>query len=348
MSKVIDNYIENNNIEKAIEESKNMDFLNLSSLLSDINKTRNFPYILPLEEINNLPREKIIKVKLYCNWLNSKQLCDLWNKMSKGNYTWNNIKVCWDDKYDYQVVINMPLMGDENEIQKDKTIVFRMEPYMEKDYFRWGGWSNPDPSLFLSFNSHSLSFNNCEWHLSKTYSELMTESIFKDYNIQSRVSTVLSSKYSDPGHKKRINFSKFLNTKDDICLDVYGQDLGYKNFKGSLPLHNKDNGLFPYKYTFNAENNQIDNYFTEKILDAILAECLIFYNGPRNIRDYIDERAFVWLDLEDFEHDYLLIKKAIEEDWWFDRISYIRAEKQKILNEYQFFPRIEKIINSLD
>jgi ribosomal protein L23 len=39
-----------------------------------------------------------------------------------------------------------------------------------------------------------------------------------------------------------------------------------------------------------------------------------------------------------------LIKKAIEEDWWSQRISYIKEAKQKILNELQFFPRLEKII----
>jgi hypothetical protein len=51
------------------------------------------------------------------------------------------------------------------------------------------------------------------------------------------------------------------------------------------------------------------------------------------------------LELEDFEHDYNVIKTMIENDEWSKRIEYIRLAKQKILNEQQFYPRIAKIIN---
>jgi hypothetical protein len=48
--------------------------------------------------------------------------------------------------------------------------------------------------------------------------------------------------------------------------------------------------------------------------------------------------------MDDFEGSYRTIKTAIEEDWWSQRISIIRQEKQKILNELAFFPTIERII----
>ena len=54
--------------------------------------------------------------------------------------------------------------------------------------------------------------------------------------------------------------AKFLEKKG-ISIDVYGSDrFGYKNYKGKLPMYEKDEGLFPYKYTFNCENNSIKNY----------------------------------------------------------------------------------------
>ena len=37
------------------------------------------------------------RVKLICNWCSSKELCDDWNRMSKGNYIWNNIEITWED-----------------------------------------------------------------------------------------------------------------------------------------------------------------------------------------------------------------------------------------------------------
>ena len=183
-----------------------------------------------------------------------------------------------------------------------------------------------------------------EWHLSKTYTELSLMKTEKKYNI---LSTVLSDKYNDPGHVKRIDFIKFLEKK--MHIDVYGNNRwNYKNYKGELPYHCKDDAIFPYKYIFNCENQEIKNYFTEKLIDGILGECLVFYSGCFNVKQYIDEKAFVYLDLVDFEHDYCIIEKAIKEDWYSQRLPHILEAKKKILNELQFFPRLEKIIKNLN
>ena len=94
------------------------------------------------------------------------------------------------------------------------------------------------------------------------------------------------------------------------------------------------------------ENHSIKNYYTEKLIDGILSETLVFYSGCFNARDYINDKAFVYLELSNFEHDYQIIKKAIEEDWHTQRLPFIKEAKQKILNELQFFPRLEKILNA--
>ena len=83
---------------------------------------------------------------------------------------------------------------------------------------------------------------------------------------------------------------------------------------------------------------------TEKLFEPILCESLVFYYGCPNVSDYIDERAYVQLDMEDFEKSYQIMKQAIKEDWWSQRIEIIRKEKAKLLDEMQFFPTIERII----
>lgn len=291
--------------------------------------------------VEKSPPRTHTRVRLLCNWTDSKGLCDLWNKMSQGNYTWNNLQVVWEEPYDYTVVVNCPPISEFPDPRQ--TILFRMEPNMEKHPELWGDWSNPKDSDFLKVCRHETEYNNNEWHLSKTYSELLTLEITKTESL----STVLSGKYKDIGQIKRVDFARYLDSKG--MIHVYGSNrFGYANYKGSPPPHCKDEALFPYKYTFNCENNEIRNYYTEKLIDGILAECLTFYHGPPNIRELIDERAYVWLELVDFERDYQLVCKAIEEDWWSQRIEYIRAEKQRILNELQFFPRLEKIIKEIE
>lgn len=354
MSKLIDDYLSTRNISMALTESISNDMNYFAILLarsyasfapSEITLTSvdNSPNIL-VSNANNINLDpKYIRVMLLCSWETSEELCRLWNKMSKGNFTWNNIKVVWNEPADYYVVVNSTTSRtiDFTPEQKKRTIIFRMEPNMEKND-TWGVWKNPDVNEFKFVGYHDVHYNNNEWHLSKTYEQLMTQEVIKTKNI---LSTVLSEKYFDPGHVKRVDFVKFLEVKG-LTVDVYGSNkFGWSNYMGELPPHQKDDGIFPYKYTFNVENHSLRGYYTEKLIDGILGESLVFYHGCPNIRDYIDMRAIVWLELSNFEKDYEIVKRAIEEDWWSQRIEYIRAEKQKILNELQFFPRLEKIIN---
>lgn len=332
-------YYDNNEINTAFLLSKI-----LKDKLNNNSEYINLTFQIKSKLDNNIFYQKYIRVLLACNWCSSKELCDIWNKMSKGNCIWNNIQIVSQEPCDYYCIINQP--PNNLKIVIENTIVFIMEPYMNKNYHLWNDkWMNIDKNKFKWYGSHDKYYNNNEWHLSKTYNELKDQEIVKDYHLSNILSTVLSDKYKDPGHIKRVDFIKFLQLKNDIKVDVFGgNSFTWNNYKGSLPYHKKDNALFPYKYTFNVENFQIHNYYSEKLIDGILSECLVFYHGCPNIKDLIDEKAFVWLELSNFEEDYKLIKKAIEEDWWKQRLSYIKQAKTIILDEFQFFPRLEKII----
>lgn len=319
---IINKHILENKIDNAIQECTKLNFDNLGNLLRQIFDTSSKP----------LP----IKIQLLCNWCTTEELMQTWNKMSKGMFTWNNI-VLVKENPDYYVVINSTIFP----IDKKKTILFRMEPHMERNS-SWGEWSNPNSEEFLKVFRHETDYNNNEWHLSKTYSWLMTEPIIKKYD--NVLSTVLSSKYSDPGHIKRIDFVKFSEKR--IPIHVYGDNKwNYEDYRGSLPYHCKDDAILPYKYSFNVENHFIKNYYTEKLIDCILGESLCFYSGCYNISEFLDPRAYVYLELSNFEHDLGIIQRAIKEDWHSKRLPFIREAKKKILNELQFFPRLEKFFD---
>lgn len=344
----INKLISENNIEKALNQCFSLNLNNLGSLIGKVAEFNN--NILSNESKQIIKKNKTqpnkIRVLLACNWSDSKSICDLWNRMSKKNdYSWDKIQIVWEEPCDYYCIINKPF-DDNLKYIPEKTIIFRMEPKMETNTFLWGDfWSKPNEKDFKFVGYHEKHFNNNEWHLSKNYSQLSSEPIIKDNNLSFTLSTILSSKYIDPGHIKRIDFMKFFENKGCLDVHVYGQNkFLWKNYKGSLPPHKKDDSLFPYKYAFNVENFSIKNYYTEKLIDGILSETLVFYSGCYNIKDFIDERAFVYLELSNFENDYEIIKSAIMNDLWSERIGYIREAKKKILNELQFFPRLEKIV----
>ena len=113
---------------------------------------------------------------------------------------------------------------------------------------------------------------------------------------------------------------------------------------GLLPFREKDRGLFPYKYTYGAENSRENNYFTEKICDAILSECLCFYHGCPNLHDFLHPESYISIDVCDHERSLEIIQSAIANNEWEKRLPYIRESKDKILNELQMLPTLERII----
>ena len=360
-------------INDLINESNKLDYCKGFNTLGFLKSKININELTRSEYLSNndgifIKIDKKIRVKMICNWQLSHDLCNEWNYMSKGNFTWNNITITNDDNnVDYYVIINFPLLltivRNENnvleykilDIQKydeKKTIIFQMEPMCNNLYQRWGvktwgDWANPDESKFLEVRTHKKYYNNCSWQIKKTYTELSNEIIVKKYDY---LSTICSPKYIDPGHILRIEFLKFLekkqNNENAFNIDIYGLNNSHNfiNYKKELSLDEKHTGLYPYKYYFIAENNKEYNYITEKFWEPLISECLCFYWGADNLSDYINPLAYIALDLNDFDKSYEIIKSAIKNDLYSERIKYIKEEKHKILNYYNFFPTIERII----
>jgi GR25 family glycosyltransferase involved in LPS biosynthesis len=333
----------------SIDESEGFNTLGYIKSKINIKELKRSEYLQNDNQGTYIKLDKKIHVKLLCNWQYSENLCNEWDPMSKGNYTWNNIKVTPNDDYaDYYIIINKPL-HENDKYKPEKTIIFQMEPRCNNlnqnwGVKTWGEWADPDPNKFLQVRTHDNFYNNCTWQLTKTLDDLSRNNDSKIYNY---LSTICSSKYFDPGHIKRIDFLKYLESRGNgIKIDIYGSDNthNFNNYKGALSNSEKNNGIFPYKYYFMAENNSEYNYITEKIWEPLICECLCFYWGAPNLDTYINPLAFIRLDLDNFEESYNIIKNAIDNDLYSQRIEIIRQEKYKILNYYNFFPTVERII----
>jgi GR25 family glycosyltransferase involved in LPS biosynthesis len=284
-----------------------------------------------------------IQVKPLTWWCESKNLCDHYNRQSKGNYTWNNIELTWRDDADYFVIFQCP--RQEDFFIPERTIVFQTEAAAEQKPQIWGPqWADPDPGLFLHVRKHR-DFPNCpDWHLDLTYLELTSG---RNIDKTRTLSAIMSSKYSDPGHIRRIDFLKHYEQQPGVPpIDIYGYDnaQGFVSYRGPLPVFCKDEGLLPYRYTFHAENQFLPNYFTEKLVDAILVETLCFYWGCPNLEDLIDGDAFIRLNLDDPEGSVNRIRQAVENDEWSRRLPAIRRAKHRFLESLQFFPTLERIL----
>lgn len=90
--------------------------------------------------------------------------------------------------------------------------------------------------------------------------------------------------------------------------------INLKNYKGYLP--DKYDGLWQYDYHFACENSFEKGYFTEKLIDPIITETLCFYDGCPNIQEYIDERAYVKIDVTNIQESISTIVQCIQDDEW--------------------------------
>jgi len=311
-------------------------------------------YYNNLQNIKKHTIETNIRIKILCNWCSSEQLCKEWSNMCEDKFRWKNFELIWTNnrsEIDYYVIINFPQKNEY--FEPSKTIIFQMEPWVNDNTKNWGvktwgKWAEPNLNEFLDVRGRRTDYhNNAFWQLELKLHDFNIYELFEKTK-GNTISSICSSKYFDEGHIARIDLLKFLEEKGDLQLDIYNKDnkFCFTNYRGPLePYVDKSKGLTHYKYYFMMENNFERNFITEKIWEPILCEALVFYYGCPNVSDYIDSRAFVQLDITDFEKSYKIIKQAIEEDWWSQRIGIIRQEKQKILNDLAFFPTIEKIIN---
>jgi len=289
-------------------------------------------------------KDSKIRLKMIGNfWNSSKELCDEFNLMiPNNNYQWDNFEITWeDDNIDYYIIINKPKNGDTYD--PSKSLVFTMEPEaIDSPYgvHMWGKWYKPDKEEFFHIHSRDKYLNLVQWRIKENFNDL--KSLVKDTK-KDKIASILSWKQYFKGHKIRLEILKQFENED--IFHVFGKYNFHniKNYKHSVPNENVGEILKEYKYYFMPENNDEYNYITEKLWEPILCECLCFYWGCPNVTDYIDERAIVILDINNPIKALETMKQAIEENWWEQRIEYIREAKQKIMNELSFPKMITNI-----
>lgn len=249
---------------------------------------------------------------------------------------WKDIELVADDSFTHSLVIDCCYPQYQNGKRKEifdpsKTIVIKAEPKVLRDRF--------DPSLYNDSldkeNLKTYEFLTLWGWLGLNYDQINTPSNFEKTKT---LSTIISANSGLPGHIERLNFLPYLDTIQNADYQMYGDERGnrgifqkYKHYAGKL--EQKKDGLCAYKYHYNSENCIQDNYFSEKFAESLLSECLTLYTGCSNLEKYIDERAFIRIDLSDYERALVKIKRAIKENQWEQRIDIIRQEKQKMLNE---------------
>ncbi len=114
--------------------------------------------------------------------------------------------------------------------------------------------------------------------------------------------------------------------------------------RGYRPMADKAEALDPYRYHICLENHLAPHHWTEKLADAFLGGCLPFYAGAPNAADYFPEGSFVRISMNDPEGAVALLRQAIAEDWYSQRLPLIQEARRRVLQDYHLFAVTEHII----
>ena len=170
------------------------------------------------------------------------------------------------------------------------------------------------------------------WQIEKTYQELFDDDFS---HVKTKNLSFITSNYAArKGHRNRLEFLNCITGQ--LNFDLWG--------RGFRTMEDKAVGLLPYKYTIVVENSIHKDYWSEKLADAYLCGCLPFYYGCPNVSDYFEEGALIPINIKNPKEAIEIINKAIANNEWEKRRGLIDSARQKILNQYQFFPTLIKLI----
>lgn len=200
-----------------------------------------------------------------------------------------------ENEENYSHVILLNLATPKNlKVSKDKVIGLAFEPAqflrLTKNYVKWAK-NNIGKYLIGSHSSELGGLPFIEhygyiWHITP-----LLEKPLKP-NTMNPISLMISNKTDASGHKYRHLLAKRI-LDSDLPIDIYGRGCKLHNdyddrlkgeFEGNEPYEK-------YKFHIAIENNSNPHYFTEKITNPLLCDCVPIYWGCKHIDEYFPRQV---------------------------------------------------------
>lgn len=141
------------------------------------------------------------------------------------------------------------------------------------------------------------------------------------------LSAVVSAKKDTVGHRQRFRCMEVLKAHFGDRLDWFGR--GVREI-GARKL----DGLADYRYHLVFENGTWPHYWTEKLADAFMANCLPIYSGAPNRAEYFAPGSFVPIAVTDPMTAIERIEEAIRADRWTSAQPLLATARTRLTTEY--------------
>lgn len=188
--------------------------------------------------------------------------------------------------------------------------------------------------LILTWNSELLEFPNAQKFIFGTC--WIDWDNFKP-DKQKQVSFITSNKSWAPGHKMRLFIWDGLEEAEDLN--------GFEIVKHiSPPKVESKNFLFENaKYSIALENEKLENWITEKVIDCFATKTIPIYWGCPNIGDYFNQDGILVFDTLDELKEIL---DNLDESYYDSKKDIIEENYEKSKSYWDFHQRVKEIIEN--
>jgi hypothetical protein len=280
------------------------------------------------------PISRPLRVQLVSQAESADYLRLLLQRQSTGDGRWEGIEVTLEsDNIDYWAVLDQPGMS-KLPAEKGRTIFFPVAAPMLQ-------WTAPDPRGYAQMRSNQRYPSVAFWSLGMDYAALLQTEITKSLLLSCRT----TSETVEPGQLLSAAFLSFLEDQG-VAIDSFAPDNRHalRGYRGPVAAQDTRAAILPYRYTLVIEDWDEANFFSERLVDAILGECLCFYWGCTNLETYLDGQAFIRLPLHDFDLSLRIMQEAMLGGERELRLTAIQEQKRRLLSELQFFPALARVV----
>ena len=151
------------------------------------------------------------------------------------------------------------------------------------------------------------------------------------------LSAVVSNKTTTRGHRARLAFLQALKARFGDDFDWYGR--GVREL-GSQKLE----GLERYKYHLVLENGSWPHYWTEKLADAYMANCMPIYWGAPNISEYFSPSSMISINVDRIPESIDRIEAAISRNAYCGAQTALAQARRKLLFDYHPYQAYLRIL----
>jgi hypothetical protein len=191
--------------------------------------------------------------------------------------------------------------------------------------------------LILAWDEDIL--NLCSNSKRFIYGDLWVDLERLNPNKENKVSFLMSNKSWTKGHRFRHEVYSLLeniNVCNGFSVDRHM----------SPPRIESKNSIFDrYKYSIIIENEQNNNWITEKLIDCLATKTIPLYWGASNVGEFFDTKGIIQFNtLEELEH---ILSNDLSSEHYENLEHTLNSNAKEALTYSNFFNRVDKEIDNI-